>query len=146
MRNGFRIESMSLLFNALYLCYLEKGCKTALLQASKESAEAAFLYRVWDDIPDKKNFAYGYMTVLRGDFREDRFKVKSVYDRYVLAVFYERMGRKDRAAREYLKVCREAEGLFAAETCYRAYRLGIDSARVILKRRFPDTYYLYFVE
>jgi len=146
LKNGLRIEDMSLLFNALYLCYLERGCKSALLQASKESAEAAFLYRVWDNIPDKKNFAYGYMMILRGDFREDRFRVKSVYDRYVLAIFYERMGKKDKAAREYLTVCREAEGLFAAETCYRAYSLGIDSARAILRRRFPDTYYLYFVE
>lgn len=137
---------MGTLFNALYLCYIGRGCKSALLQAAQESAEAAFLYRVWDGIPDKRNFAYGYMRVLRGDFRRDEYEIKTPYDHYVLAVFYERMGKKDRAAREYMEVCKGAEGLFAAESCYRAYRLGIEAAKEVLKSRFPNTYYLYFVD
>ena len=137
---------MASLFNALYLCYLGQGCKAALLQAAKKDAEAAFLYRVWDRIPDHKNFAYGYMKVLRGDFREREFEVKSIYDRYILAVFHERLGHRERAAREYMAVCEKAEGLFAAESCYRAYTLGLTSAKDVLKRRFPDTYYLYFTD
>ncbi len=137
---------MDVLFNAMYMCYLERGCKPALLQAAQKSAEASFLYRVWDGIPDKKNFAYGYMRVLRGDFKASEYRVKSPYDHYVLAVFYERAGKREKAAEEYMEVCKEAEGLFAAESCYRAYRLGKEEAKEVLKERFPNTYYLYFVD
>ncbi len=137
---------MGTLFNALYLCYIDRGCKSALLQAAHESAEASFLYRVWDGIPDKKNFAYGYMRVLRGDFKVSDYRIKTPYDHYVLAVFYERMGKREEAAKEYMEVCKKTEGLFAVESCYRAYRLGLKGAREVLKSRFPDTYYLYFVD
>ncbi|NPB03539.1 MAG: hypothetical protein GXO39_03905 [Thermotogae bacterium] len=136
---------MGALFNALYMCYVGQGCRSALLQASQSSAEAAFLYRVWEQIPNKKNFAYGYMRILRGDFKISEFKLKSPYDHYVLGVFYEKVGRRKNAAHEYYTTCLKTKGLFAAESCYRAYRLGIDSAKVILKRRFPEHYYLYFV-
>ncbi|NPA80442.1 MAG: hypothetical protein GXO29_05285 [Thermotogae bacterium] len=136
---------MSSLLNALYLCVVGQGCKAALLQAARESSEAAFLYRVWDAIPDKKNFAFGYLRLERGDFSPKDFKPKSPYDHYILALFYERSGKAEKAAKEYYEVCRRTDGLFAAESCYRAYRLGVEEAKRVMKERFSSTYYMYFL-
>lgn len=129
----------------MYICYLGTGCKAALLQASQKSAEAAFLYRVWDAIPNPKTFAYSYVLLLRGDFTPKGFKPESPHHEYVLAVYHERRGEREKAAGIYYKVCKRTEGLFAAENCYRAYRLGVKEAGEELLRRFPNTYYVYFL-
>lgn len=134
---------MSLL-SALFVCSTDGGCKNALLNASKNDPEALFLYKIWDEIPDKKGFASIYLSILTN--RNIAIEEKSLYDTYLLAVFFERKGSRDHAANKYYEICQKGEGLFAAECCYRAYKLGKKEAKGILKGRFKDKYYIYFLE
>ncbi len=134
---------MSLL-SALFVCATYGECKNALLNASKYDAEALFLYRIWDEIPEQKKFASTYIAILTQ--KNVNVEIKTPYDRYLLAVFFESKGMRGEAANEYFKICREARGLLGAETCFRAYRLGIKDAKQVMKKRFENNYYLYFVD
>ncbi len=129
---------MSLL-SALFLCSTDGGCKNALLNAGLNDPEALFLYKIWDDIPDQRTFASKYLSILTN--REIVLEVKTLYDMYLLAIKFEKNGNKEEAANWYYEICSKAEGLFAAECCYRAYRLGKKEAGEKLKG-----YYRYFLE
>ncbi len=134
---------MSLL-SALFVCSMNGGCKNALLNAAQNDPEALFLYRIWDEIPDQKNFSKTYISILTN--KNVNIEVKNLYDTYLLAVFFQNNGLKEDASREYLKICKEGDGLFGAECCFRAYKLGRKEAKGILKTRYKNRYYLYFFE
>jgi hypothetical protein len=129
---------MSLL-SALFICSTDGGCKNALLNAGLNDPEALFLYRIWDEIPDQKTFSSNYLSILTN--REVKLEIRTLYDRYLLAVMLERKNQKEKAAEEYYIICSKAEGLLSAECCYRAYKLGKKGAGEFLKG-----YYRYFLE
>jgi hypothetical protein len=129
---------MSLL-SALFICSTDGNCKNALLNAGLNDPEALFLYRIWDEIPDQKTFSSNYLSILTN--REVKLEIRTLYDRYLLAVMLERKNQKEKAAEEYYIICSNAEGLLSAECCYRAYKLGKKEAGELLKG-----YYRYFLE
>lgn len=130
---------MSLL-SALFICSTDEGgCKNALLNAGLNDPEALFLYRIWDEIPDQRAFSSNYLAILTN--REVKLEIKTLYDRYLLAVVLERKNQKEKAAEEYYIICSKGEGLLSAECCYRAYKLGKKEAGEFLKG-----YYRYFLE
>jgi len=129
---------MSLL-SALFICSTDGNCKNALLNAGLNDPEALFLYRIWDEIPDQRTFSSNYLSILTN--REVKLEIRTLYDRYLLAVMLERKNQKEKAAEEYYIICSNAEGLLSAECCYRAYKLGKKEAGELLKG-----YYRYFLE
>jgi hypothetical protein len=130
---------MSLL-SALFICSTDGGgCKNALLNAGLNDPEALFLYRIWDEIPDQRAFSSNYLSILTN--RGVKLEIRTLYDRYLLAVMLERKNQKEKAAEEYYIICSKAEGLLSAECCYRAYKLGKKEAGEFLKG-----YYRYFLE